>query len=471
MKGKRLFLKTVVMLAIVCFPVCSYGQSQIAVSPVHKEMREWIRDWKLQSFIREPLSIVWRKDSPFAQRYRAKVEERERVPVLLTVYRGKEKKLVLKGGLFSGVLLNDNEGHPWLYFIASMGGPVDFFLVPLDTCQGEVIDLSRWKEAKHLRAVFWVRRPWGLRLEKGSPLNVLFIYDGKAFRIERVHDRLWLWTVNNSGYVVLSWEDLEKLNLPRIEIWNGVLLNPNKEFLGILTSGGIPYVEKVLRALRPTKVTSQDLQRFERLPHGPEKWSLGVKLALYGGEEAGKALIRAFQQPPQPAVLGLQRWEDKVAEGGLQAAFRAMLIELIGLSADRCPQAREFLQNGLNPQTWKKERWSVGGWKPEDWGVGYSWTGIGLSDVEELWAAALKKKQWIEKGSPEALQYSWSLEAKVTMAAFYRWVIRQVGKERFVREIWFQRPLGEWWERWEKTPEGQDWIHWYAPVRAKARKN
>ena len=464
MKSERLFLKIAVLIAIVCFLVCGHGQSQIVVSPVHKEMREWLRDWGLRSFLREPLSVVWRKDSPFAQRCRVKIEEQEG-KTILTVYKGEERKLALKGKLFRGTLLNDNEGHPWLYFIASMGGPVDFFLVPLDTCQGEVIDLSRWKEAKHLRVVFWVRRPWGLRLEKGSPLNVLFIYDGKAFRIERVHDRLWLWTVNNSGYVVLSWEDLEKLNLPRIEIWNGVLLNPNKEFLGILTSGGIPYVEKVLRALRPTKVTSQDLQRFERLPHGPEKWSLGVKLALYGGEEAGKALIRAFQQPPQPAVLGLQRWEDKVAEGGLQAAFRAMLIELIGLSADRCPQAREFLRNGLDPQTWKRERWKEG------WGVDYSWSGIGLSDVKELWDAALKKRQWIEKSSPEALQYGRKFGDNIVMAAFYRWVIQQVGKERFVREIWFQRPLGEWWERWEKTPEGQDWIHWYAQVRAKAQRN
>ena len=58
----------------------------------------------------------------------------------------------------------------------------------------------------------------------------------------------------------------------------------------------------------------------------------------------------------------------------------------------------------------------------------------------------------------------------MVIGAFYRWVIQQVGKERFVREIWFQRPTAEWWERWEKTPQGQDWIQWYDKIRRQGPK-
>ena len=136
-----------------------------------------------------------------------------------------------------------------------------------------------------------------------------------------------------------------------------------------------------------------------------------------------------------------------------------MLIELVGLTADRSEPARRFLVQRLNRETWESERWI-----PWQQGIGLTLSAIGLSGRDDLWKEVLAKRQWIDNGGKEALRYGYRVGDTMVWAAFYRWVIQQVGKERFLREIWFQRPTAEWWERWEKTPQGQDWIHWYARI-------
>ncbi len=424
--------------------------------PAHQEIWRSFKDFP--SFLREPISIIAEQRASHTLTYHVKREAGGQVSIAY-LYRGRERQLKVKGDWLYGSMIQDNIGYHWLYLIPTGGiGPIYFFLVGLDSCQVKELDLFHWQDEQCVRAIRLAPRAGFLSPRWGS-LNALCVYDGKAFRIERTQGRLWIWCIDSSRHVVVSWGALSQLSgKRRIETWKGLWLNPNLEPIGDPFPSKVPYVEKVLSTLKEEPPTEEDFQRFRALPHGPEKWALGVRLALYGGGKAGEILVDAVQQQ-RPITEQFQLYEEKRAEYEVRHAFRKMLIELVGLTADRSEPARRFLVQRLDQKTWESERWIP--WRR---GVGLTLFAIGLSGRDDLWKEVLAKRQWIDNGGKEALRYGYRVGHTMVWAAFYHWVIQQVGKERFVREVWFQRPTAEWWERWEKTPQGQDWIQWYARI-------
>jgi len=447
------WIRSVVTVVSFCFLFGGNGVSQDAEDLVHRQIRKSFLEFSF--FLREPISMITDKKGNTTSLYRVEIRD-EKGKTLVEVYRDHERKVALTGSWLYGSIIQDNTGSSWLY-IVPLFSSVCFYLLPLDECHGERSDLSHRQDATCLRAVQFAPQPGFLSLLLGS-LNAQAAYDGKGFRIERTGDRLWVWSVDSSRHIVLSWNLVGGHKFAIWKGWKGLWLNPNLEPIGDPFPSKVPYVEKVLSTLKKEPPTEEDFQRFRALPHGPEKWALGVRLALYGGGKAGEILVDAVQQQ-RPITEQFPLYEEKRAEYEVRHAFRKMLIELVGLTADRSESARRFLVQRLDQETWKSERWIP--WRR---GVGLTLSAIGLSGRDDLWKEVLAKRQWIDNGGKEALRYGYWVGHIMVWAAFYHWVIQQVGKERFVREIWFQRPTAEWWERWEKTPQGQDWIQWYARI-------
>ena len=399
------------------------------------------------------------------QNYHVQIERRK-TGVKVQVHQSGKLLLSLQGILGRVALLRDNSGADWLYFVAAYRPRALFYLCPLSQCHGQQIDLAHYGKGTACIPCTWSEVLPGLMNPYTGRycLDAITRTDDIAIRAYRVRDRLWLWSVDPQGWITLQWAHVPKAeDAPGYIYWKGFLLNPLGECLGISQEEEVFFVEKALKSVgRSAGVDSKLIRKFQRLRFGPEKWALGLKLAMSRSPDAVATLLKELKE---------DEYSQESLAGGpstqLQNVFRAMAIELVGLAADKNREAQEFLLQGLKTNQWAKARWLADSYRfmgkgATYRGVGLSVVAIGLSGQKELWTKILNLKRRIESHKEWPTLYKEKVGYSIVVASFYRWIIQQVGKEKFVRDIWFQRPIAEWWERWERSDIGQGWIEWYA---------
>jgi len=190
----------------------------------HRQIRKSFMEFS--SFLREPISIIVDKRGDTTSWYRAEVRSEKGKP-LVEVYRDHERKVALTGPWLYGSIIRDNTGGSWLYIVPRFSA-ICFFLLPLDECYREEVDLSHRYDVGCIKAIRFAPQPGFLSLLLGS-LSAQAAYDGKCFRIERTGDRLWVWSVDSSRHIVLSWSFIGG---HKFAIWKGLWLNPNLEPIG-----------------------------------------------------------------------------------------------------------------------------------------------------------------------------------------------------------------------------------------------
>ena len=440
------------------------------------------------------------------------------------VYKDGKHIVRLMGCLGYCRVIRDNHGKDWLYFITLVPQKIHpwnyFCLFDLSQIRTNIVNTWKWQDVSGLITGRWKPLP--------GPLDSSYLchdaltgpFCSPAVRFIREKDSLFVWTmesrVGSGGFVSLHWArvPVTRKTEALFPVWHNLCLNPNGEVLGVKQNQERYFCETVLsKGYDSTLAYSEHIQRFQSLPHGPQKWAEGVQLALRGGKEAERVLRKAFllkgvggykmvpckgkrgwylvgedgmpvRQNGKIKVFDGHREDPTLAEFsliGLRQRFRFMLVELLGLTGCEDPQTQQFIRKGLDLENWKNlsyfcnEGEQVKPSQRIQSGIerelaAMACVAAGLSGREDLWQEILERKRWANEELPEALKEAYLYGHAMVIGAFYRWVIQQVGKERFVREIWFQRPTAEWWERWEKTPQGQDWIQWYDKIRRQGPK-
>lgn len=187
---------------------------------------------------------------------------------------------------------------------------------------------------------------------------------------------------------------------------------------------------------------------YRSLPSITNKLGLAGALAYAGGEASVELLIYSLT-----CEYAGRRFET--VNEGVQLT---LLARYLGLAAAHSDRAYQFLVDGLNPAFWSnKITWSVTaalGFDPAGRLPGECIMGLGVSSREDAWQTIL-----VLKDHPDT-NYLRKVAPEICGAAYYRAMMAEMGRVKFLDNLWFTgesiHRIGEWW----KTPEGKEWYDW-----------
>ena len=188
------------------------------------------------------------------------------------------------------------------------------------------------------------------------------------------------------------------------------------------------------------------IQSYAVASNSQDKLRLLKALGQKGGDDA----VAFFTN------MLLQGYSDKSITGDEEVSL-VRCIKALGLLSSRSDAAYEFVNAGTDPGFWQRQRlWHPPlGAKARDFLlVGDSILALGLTGRPD----ALHRIEKLAQTSPPEYHRQWS--GSIVTAVYYDAMIKKMGTERFLSEVFMSGNSLAAYVAWTKTEEGRRWEEW-----------